>query len=73
MDASKGSAGFAFADVVVGEVESEFPNKRESTKRRDRGAVTIRQNLLADGAPVPTRRNIGLMRRRTASHVQDVA
>jgi hypothetical protein len=73
MDTSNGSAGFAFEDVAVGESESEFPDKREFTKHPDRGVATIRQNLLADGAPMPTRKNIVLMRRRTASHVQDVA
>ena len=51
-------------------VESEFMEKRESTKRPDRGVVTIRQSLLADGAPVLTLKDIVLMRRRPADSVQ---
>jgi acyl dehydratase len=50
-------------------VESEFLEKRQSTKRPDRGVVTIRQSLLADGAPVLTLKDIVLMRRRPIGHV----
>jgi acyl dehydratase len=57
----------------VCKVESEFLEKRESTKRVDRGVVTIRQSLLADGAPVLTLKDIVLMRRRPAGHVQEMA
>ncbi len=57
----------------VCQVESEFLDKRESAKRADRGVVTIRQSLLADGAPVLTLKDIVLMRRRPAGHEQDVA
>jgi len=47
-------------------VESEFLEKRDSAKRPDRGVVTIRQTLLADGVPVLTLKDIVLMRRRPA-------
>jgi acyl dehydratase len=48
------------------EIESEFLEKRESKKQPDRGVVTIRQTLLADGAKVLTLKDIVLMRRRPA-------
>jgi acyl dehydratase len=49
------------------QVEIEFLEKRESAKRPDRGVVTIRQTLLADGAPVLSLKDIVLMRRRPAA------
>jgi acyl dehydratase len=48
------------------QVEIEFLEKRESAKRADRGVVTIRQTLLADGAPVLSLKDLVLMRRRPA-------
>jgi hypothetical protein len=42
----------------------EFLEKRESRKRPDRGIVSIREILLADGAPVLSLKDIVLMRRR---------
>ena len=48
------------------QVEIEFLEKRASTKRLDRGIVTIRQTLLADGAPVLNLKDIVLMRRQPA-------
>jgi acyl dehydratase len=60
------------APLQVGQtckVESEFLEKRESRKRPDRGVVTIRQTLLADGAPVMTLKDFVLMRRRPLSQV----
>jgi acyl dehydratase len=46
------------------QVEIEFLEKRESAKRADRGIVTIRQTLLADGTPVLNLKDIVLMRRQ---------
>jgi acyl dehydratase len=48
----------------VCKVESEFLEKRESARRSDRGVVTIRQRILADGTPVLTLKDIVMMRRR---------
>jgi acyl dehydratase len=48
------------------QAEIEFLEKRESAKRPDRGIVTIRQTLLADGVPVLSLKDIVLMRRRPA-------
>lgn len=50
-------------------IESEFLKKRESAKRPDRGIVTIRQTLLADGAPVLNLKDVVLMRRRPAGQL----
>jgi acyl dehydratase len=48
------------------QVEIEFLEKRESAKKPDRGIVTIRQTLLADGTPVLNLKDIVLMRRKPA-------
>jgi acyl dehydratase len=46
------------------QVEIEFLEKRVSAKRPDRGIVTIRQTLLADGVPILSLKDIVLMQRR---------
>jgi acyl dehydratase len=51
------------------QLEAEILEKRESSKRADRGIVTLRQTLLADGVPVVTMKDIVLMRRRPAAEV----